>query len=78
MTAKTLKTTTRDCVSHYLSSLEGETAPSDLYKLVISEVEYALLDAVMDYAKQNQSNAATFLGLNRGTLRKKLKEHGLL
>lgn len=78
MTAKTLKETTKCCVSDYLSSLEGETAPSDLYKMVMGEVEHALLDAVMAYANQNQSNASTFLGLNRGTLRKKLKEHGLL
>lgn len=78
MTAKTLKNTTKHCVCEYLNSLEGETAPSDLYKMVMGEVEHALLDAVMEYAHHNQSNASTFLGINRGTLRKKLKEHGLL
>jgi Fis family transcriptional regulator len=41
------------------------------------EVELPLFQAVMDYADGNQSRAATILGINRGTLRKKLREYGL-
>jgi Fis family transcriptional regulator len=41
-------------------------------------VEAPLLATVMRHAGGNQSRAAEMLGLNRGTLRKKLKQHGLL
>jgi Fis family transcriptional regulator len=33
--------------------------------------------SVLDYAEGNQSRAAGILGINRGTLRKKLKQFGL-
>ena len=37
-----------------------------------------LRDSVMNYVKGNQTRASEVLGLNRGTLRKKLKQYGLL
>ncbi len=46
--------------------------------MVLSEVEAPLLEVVMDYANHNQTKASQLLGLNRGTLRKKLKQYGLL
>ena len=46
--------------------------------MVLSEVEAPLLRRVLDYTGNNQSHAATLLGLNRGTLRKKLRKYGLL
>ncbi|MDB9805930.1 Fis family transcriptional regulator, partial [Porticoccaceae bacterium] len=48
------------------------------YGIVMAEVEPPLLKAVMAYTRQNQSRAAETLGLNRGTLRKKLKQYDLL
>jgi len=73
--------TLRDCVSrvlnNYFENLEGQETV-DLYELVISEVEAPLMEAVMRETRNNQSKAATMLGLNRGTLRKKLKTYGLL
>jgi Fis family transcriptional regulator len=45
---------------------------------VMSEVEAPLLEAVMRYTRKNQSRASIMLGLNRGTLRTKLKLYGLL
>ena len=45
--------------------------------MVIREVEEPLFRAVLDYAQGNQSQAAGILGINRGTLRKKLREFGL-
>ena len=47
--------------------------PNDLYKLVINEVELPLIEAVMAFTNKNQSQAANILGINRSTLRKKLK-----
>jgi Fis family transcriptional regulator len=46
--------------------------------MVMAEVEAPLLAVVLEYTKDNQSRAAELLGLNRGTLRKKMKEYGLL
>ncbi|MFK7830525.1 MAG: DNA-binding transcriptional regulator Fis [Congregibacter sp.] len=76
----TTVTSLRDAVDlfvrRYLDEMDGEMS-SDFYELVLSEVESPLLEAVMDYTRSNQSKAAQMLGLNRGTLRKKLKQHGV-
>ena len=61
----------------YFHNLGGQ-APSHLYELVLSEVEAPLLETVMNYVKGNQTKASELLGLNRGTLRKKLKQYDLL
>ena len=45
--------------------------------MVLREVEEPLFRTVLDYASGNQSQAAVILGINRGTLRKKLREFGL-
>lgn len=55
----------------------GDQSPNQLYQLVINEVEPALLKTVLEYTRGNQSKAAQVLGLNRGTLRKKLKQYGI-
>ena len=60
----------------YFQDLEGHT-PSDLYRMVINEVEKPLLESVMKEVRGNQSRAAEILGLNRSTLRKKLQLHNL-
>ena len=67
----------RQSLENYLNQLKGQT-PSNLYELILGEVEAPLLQAVMEYTKGNQSRAAIVLGLSRGTLRKKLKMYGLL
>ena len=63
-------------LSDYFTSLNGHK-PADLYDLVLREVEEPLFRVVLDYAEGNQSEAAKVLGINRGTLRKKLKALGL-
>src|ERR1700755_2935983 len=60
----------------YFTSLNGHR-PAHLYDMVLREVEEPLFRVVLDYAEGNQSRAAGILGINRGTLRKKLKELGL-
>ena len=64
-------------VKKYINAMDGQEI-SDLYKLVVSEIEAPLLATVMKRTSQNQSRASTVLGLNRGTLRKKLKKYGLV
>ena len=60
----------------YFHNLGGQ-APSNLYDLVQREVEPPLLEIVMQFTRGNQTKAAAILGLNRGTLRKKLRQYGL-
>ena len=68
---------TEDALDQYFTTLNGDR-PRDLYDLVIGEVERPLFKAVMDYTQGNQSQAAGILGLNRGTLRKKLRIYSLI
>lgn len=60
----------------YFHNLGGQ-APNNLYDLVQREVEPPLLEIVMQSTRGNQTKAAAILGINRGTLRKKLRQYGL-
>ncbi len=64
-------------MERYFSHLEGESV-SNLYGMVLAEVEAPLLEVVMRNVEGNQTRAAELLGLNRGTLRKKLKQYDLM
>jgi len=67
---------TEDALDQYFDALNGDR-PGDLYDLVIGEVERPLFKVVMDFTQGNQSQAAGILGINRGTLRKKLKTYSI-
>ena len=71
---QTLRESVAESLRIYFSKLDGH-APDDLYRMVIEEVERPLLESVMSYCGGNQTKAAKCLGLNRGTLRKKLKHY---
>ena len=58
----------------YLTDLDGEQ-PCNLYEKVLSEIEKPLFSTIMVHCDNNQSRAACCLGINRGTLRKKLKQY---
>lgn len=73
---KPLSALTDEALKSYFATLNGHR-PGDLYQLVIGEVEKPLLKAVLNYTRGNQSRAAEILGINRGTLRKKLKSYEL-
>lgn len=64
-------------LNQYFHDLGGEN-PHDIYEMVLLQVEKPLLQHVMAQCNGNQCKAATMLGLNRNTLRKKLMQHGLL
>jgi len=67
-----------DAVDQHLQTLfaeHGDRLPPDgLYDRVISEVERPLLAHVLGATRGNQLRAARLLGLNRNTLRKKIKD----
>lgn len=66
----------REALEDYFDHLDGHKA-TNLYNLVLEEIEQPLFKSVMKHAKNNQSNAATILGISRGTLRKKIKQYKL-
>ncbi|MFL2554742.1 MAG: DNA-binding transcriptional regulator Fis [Candidatus Rariloculaceae bacterium] len=74
---KPLSELTDEALRSYLSALNGHK-PAALYQLVLTEVEKPLFRTIMEYVGGNQSEAAEILGINRGTLRKKLKNYKLL
>ena len=64
-------------VTELFSRLSEEEC-TGVYRLVIHEVERSLLEAVMERTAGNLGRAARILGINRGTLRRKLHLHGLV
>ena len=74
-------TSLRDAVTAavrtYLDELDGQMS-TDVYQMVLAEVEAPLLEEIMAYTRNNQTKASLMLGLNRGTLRKKLKQYDLI
>ncbi|SUD90437.1 DNA-binding transcriptional regulator Fis [Psychrobacter phenylpyruvicus] len=67
----------QQAVEQYFIELEGETA-TNLYQTILQEVEKPLLEVVLEQTQGNQSKTALILGLNRGTLRKKMQQYGLM
>lgn len=66
----------REVMNKYFADLDGHEA-CDLYELVLSQVEKPLFEVVMKNTRGNVSQAALTLGMNRGTLRSRLKKYGL-
>ena len=66
----------KSSIKRYLHELE-DTEPSEMYAMVLSQIEQPLLESVLEHTGGNQSRAAEYLGLNRGTLRKKLRAYDL-
>ena len=75
-TPNPLRACVKTMMENYFNDMAGHQI-GDIYEMVLSEVEHPLLESVMQYTRGNQSKAAELLGINRGTLRKKLKKHGL-
>lgn len=72
-----LRASVRAAVTEYLGRVDAEHV-TGFYDLVLAEMEAPLLQAVMEKVRYNQSKAARLLGLNRGTLRTKLRQYNLL
>ena len=64
----------RKSVNKYLNDLDGEK-PYPLYNMVINSVEKPLIELIMKHTNGNQTQAAELLGINRNTLRNKIKQY---
>ena len=76
MSKDSIQEVVKKSLEKYFKDL-GEQAPSNVYEMVVFTVEKPILEAVMVRAEGNQSHAAEMLGINRNTLRKKMKAHGI-
>ena len=63
-------------LERYFRDMDGEK-PTAIYDMVLRNIERPLIEMVLGKAAGNQSAAAAMLGIDRNTLRKKLKLHGL-
>jgi two-component system nitrogen regulation response regulator GlnG len=61
-------------LSRYFSSFGNELPPPGLYDRVIRDVEKPLLSAALAATRGNQIRAAELLGLNRNTLRARIRD----
>lgn len=58
----------------YFAAHKGSLPPSGLYDRVLREIERPLIQLTLGATRGNQLKAAQLLGLNRNTLRKKIRE----
>lgn len=73
----TLRQAVRDTLKNYFTNI-GNEQPIDFYSILLEEVERPLLEVLINHTHYNQVKMAQILGISRGTLRKKLKQHGML
>lgn len=74
--ASPLRSAVTRAVSRYLKDMDDHAA-GDLHALLMAEVEAPMLAEVMRHCEGKQVRAAEILGINRATLRKKLRQYGL-
>ena len=77
MTRKPIDDCIRSALEQYFEDLRG-TEPHAVHDMIMAAVEKPMLDVVMSHAEGNQSKAAEWLGINRNTLRRKLRDHKLI
>jgi Fis family transcriptional regulator len=73
----TLRQAVKDTLRNYFTNI-GTEQPVDFYSILLEEIERPLLEVLINYTHYNQVKMAQILGISRGTLRKKLKQYGLL
>src|SRR5712671_1900752 len=70
----TLSSSVERNLTRYFASFDNGLPPPGLYHRILREVEYPLLSAALAATRGNQIRAADLLGLNRNTLRKKIRD----
>jgi Fis family transcriptional regulator len=73
----TLRQAVKDTLRNYFTNI-GAEQPVDFYCILLEEIERPLLEVLINYTHYNQVRMANILGISRGTLRKKLKQYGML
>jgi Fis family transcriptional regulator len=66
----------KDMLNKYFQSQNGKIG-SNLYELIIKEVEISILEVTMKQVGGNKSKAAEILGINRNTLHKKIQQYNI-
>ena len=61
-------------LASYFASFGDELPPPGLYHRVLREIEHPLLSVTLAATRGNQIRAADLLGVNRNTLRKKIRD----
>jgi two-component system nitrogen regulation response regulator GlnG len=61
-------------IRQFFAAHQGRALPPDIYDRVLAEVERPLIQMTLALTKGNQIKAASMLGLNRNTLRKKIRD----
>jgi two-component system, NtrC family, nitrogen regulation response regulator GlnG len=64
-------------LSKHFAEFNGKLPPDGLYNRILEEVEPPLIRAVLSATRGNQLKAADVLGINRNTLRSKIKQHNI-
>ena len=73
---KSLKYQVGLALRRYFKELDGNKA-TNVFEMVIKEVEKPMLEEVMKFCNGNKSQASKILGINRVTLRTKLKQYNI-
>ncbi|MDA8561713.1 DNA-binding transcriptional regulator Fis [Gammaproteobacteria bacterium] len=73
----TLRQAVKDTLKNYFTNI-GNEQPIDFYDILLEEIERPLLEVLINHTHYNQVKMANILGISRGTLRKKLKQYGML
>ena len=74
--ASSLSKTIKNETLTYINKMNGQGV-SNLHNLFITEVEKSLISAVLSHLGGNVTKTATYLGINRGTLIKRIKDYGI-
>jgi Fis family transcriptional regulator len=75
--SQSLHTIVKNAVEEYLRTVDNSKNPN-IHEKVLSDIEIPLLTFLLERAKGNQCAITRWLGLSRGTVRKKLKLYGLM
>ncbi|SEB36120.1 two-component system, NtrC family, nitrogen regulation response regulator GlnG [Nitratireductor aquibiodomus] len=73
----TLTQAVEQYLQRYFTQFGDQLPPAGLYQRVLADVEQPLLIAALTATGGNQIKAADLLGLNRNTLRKKIRDYGI-
>lgn len=74
--AKSIHHCIESALNLYFEDMDGHD-PSDVYELILSQTEKPMLEVVLKQTQGNITRSSEILGINRATLRKKLKKYAL-